>query len=167
MNGILERLPKLILCWKRVTHTTVNNSHLDMKQPPPSSWMLIYIRRLDKLQWVASSSSNAAMRSICKYPHFLTLVILGWVQRLFPDVACIHPPPSASCSGTLEFPPPVHSCRREHFLSWTHQPHSNLGSAFRHIPQLSRNALHLYKWAAWERDRTKRLKCSICTEWKL
>lgn len=80
------------------------------------------------------------------HTHF-TLVILGWVQRLFPEVACIHPPPSASCSARWEFPPPVHSCLREHFLSWTHQPHSNLGSAFRHMPQLSRNALHLYRWA--------------------
>lgn len=92
-----------------------------------------------------------------------TLMILGCVQRLFPDVACIQPAPSASCSGRWEFPPPVHSCLREHFLSWTHQPHSNLGSAFRHMPQLSRRALHLYKWAARDRER-QGFQCDIYVE---
>ena len=85
--------------------------------------------------------------------HTLTLVIFGWVQRLFPEVACIQPPPSGSCSGRWEFIPVVHSCLREHFLSWTHQPHSNRGSAFRHMPQLSRKALHLYRWAGWKTKR--------------
>lgn len=59
----------------------------------------------------------------------LTLVILGCAQRLFPVVACIQ-----------VFSGGVHSCLREHFFSCTHQPHSNLGFAFRHIPQLSLRA---------------------------
>lgn len=33
-------------------------------------------------------------------------------------------------------------------FSDTHQPHSKRGSAFRHSPQLSRRAEHLYRWAA-------------------
>lgn len=70
--------------------------------------------------------------SMCEHVPLLsqlTLVILGCAQRLFPVVACIQ----VLSRG-------VHSCLREHFFSCTHQPHSNLGFAFRHIPQLSLNA---------------------------
>ncbi|KAG7258307.1 hypothetical protein CRUP_030058 [Coryphaenoides rupestris] len=49
--------------------------------------------------------------------------------RLLPVAACIQ----LLSAG-------AHSCRSEHFFSWTHQPHSKRGSAFRHMPQLSRMA---------------------------
>lgn len=85
-----------------------------------------------------------------------TLVILGWEQRLFSEEACIHCPLSESSKVRWGLLPLAHSCLREHFLSWTHQPHSNLGLAFRHMPQLARNALHLYKCAAKNIEKKKR-----------
>lgn len=39
-------------------------------------------------------------------------------------------------------------CFSVHWFCPSHQPHSKSGSAFRHRPQLSRMAPHLYRWTA-------------------
>lgn len=115
-----------------------------------------------KLMWFCTFTPTSA-HTHTQTNNYFTLVILGWEQRLFPVEAYIHPPLSERSNARWGFAPLVHSCLREHFLSWTHQPHSNLGLAFRHTPQLSRNALHLYKCAAKKSEKKKKINIShIC-----
>lgn len=60
----------------------------------------------------------------------------GWLQRMLRRPWCIQ-----LFSGAEQ------CCFKRHFFSAKHHPHSNVLSAFRHSPQLSLCASHLYKRA--------------------
>lgn len=94
---------------------------------------------------------------------YCTLVMRGWLQRRLCRPWCIQ-----FCSGEGQ------CCRRRHFLVSVHQPHSKVGGALRHWPQLERWASHLYSNADKHKnmidfiDPTENLKCHTATmkQWK-